>query len=100
MLWEILLTLLAIIGLLWHKKTQRDKYTDYSIQRLPARLLNKDIENRVIRLQYFMAFRVEETKTTIFEVSEADYYKHTKGEAGTLVFQHHEFIRFEVTPAE
>ena len=100
MIWEILILIIAIVGLLWYKKNQADKHTDYTIQRLPAIIVNKDIESRLLKYHYFIAFRIEGKKTTIFEVSEADYYTHEKGEQGTLIYQHHEFIRFDVKPTE
>ena len=93
--WEIPLIILAIIALIAYKKRQHDNRIDNTIHRLPAVVLNKDIESRLLKYHYFIAFRIDNNRTTIFEVTEADYYATTIGDSGTVMYQHHSFLRFD-----
>ena len=93
--WEItffLLMIMIFIVMNNHKK----KALEAIEETWPAVVLNKDIERRMHKLHYFCAFRINDEKTTIFEISEKLYYELEIGVKGYITYKHHAFIKFRV----
>lgn len=93
MLIEITLILLAIMILLVIKKNQKKELLSKE-ETFSAIVINKDIESRMLKLHYFCAFKINNKKTTIFEITENLYYKIEIGDTGSITYKYNEFIKF------
>lgn len=89
------LTVILLVILIFFRIKNKQKKELLAVEEtLPALIVNKDIESRLLKLHYFCAFKIDNKKTTIFEITEKLYYDIEIGYTGQITFKNNQFIKF------